>query len=147
MFKNILIPTDGSALSRRAIATGVGLAKMLGTRVIGLFAAAPATPLLYRDHLPVAYGTPEANAKLIRKAANRYLGVIERAAKKAGVGYQAVIVTSDFPADVILDVARKKKCGLIVMASHGRRGISGVLLGSETQKVLLRSKIPVLVCR
>ena len=147
MFKNILIPTDGSALSRQAIALGVKLATSLGARVTGVFAAPPATPLVYRDHLPVGYGTPKENARMIRENAARYLGVIARAANKAGVRYEDIQATSDFPADVILEVARKKKCDLIVMASRGRGGLKGVLLGSETQKVLIQSKIPVLVCR
>ncbi|MGH6663273.1 MAG: universal stress protein [Rhodospirillales bacterium] len=102
---------------------------------------------MYRDHLPVGYGTPKENARMIRDNAARYLGVIARAANKAGVRYEGIQATSDFPADVILDTARKKKCDLIVMASRGRRGLKGVLLGSETQKVLIQSKIPVLVCR
>ena len=147
MFKHVLIPTDGSPLSRRAIALGVQLAKSLGARVTGVFAAPPATPVVYRDHLPVGYTTPKEHAKMIQESVARHLGAIELAAKKAGVRCECVHVTSDFPADVILAVARKKKCDLIFMATHGRRGIRGVLLGSETQKVLTHSKIPVLICR
>lgn len=147
MFKHILIPTDGSPLSRRAIIRGVKLAQSLGARVTGVFAAPPATPLLYRNSLPVGYGTMAQHRQMIQENAARFLGVIERAAAEAGVGYQGVRETSDYPADVILAVARKKKCDLIVMASHGRRGLRGVLLGSETQKVLTQSRIPVLVCR
>lgn len=147
MFKNILIPTDGSPLSRKAIALGVTLAKSVGAGVIGVFAAPPATPVVYRNRLPVGYATPHEHAKMIRESAAHYLGAVARAAKKAGVRYEGVQVTSDFPADVILAVAKKKKCGLIVMASHGRRGLRSVLLGSETQKVLTHSRIPVLVCR
>ena len=147
MFKHILIPTDGSPLSHRAIAMGVKLAKTVGARVTGVFAAPPATPVVYRDHLPVGYTTPREHAKMIQASAARYLGVIEQAAKKAGVRCECVQVTGDFPADVILAVAKKKKCDVIVMATHGRRGLRGVLLGSETQKVLTHSTIPVLVCR
>ena len=147
MFKHILIPTDGSRLSHRGIAVGIKLAKATGARVTGVFAAPPATPLVYRDHLPVGYTTPEEHARLIKTSANRYLGVIERAAKKAGVRCDRVLVTSDFPAESILDVAKKKKCDVIVIATHGRSGLRGMMLGSETQKVLARSPIPVLVCR
>jgi nucleotide-binding universal stress UspA family protein len=147
MFKSILIPTDGSPLSRQAIAVGVTLAKAAGAKVTGVFAAPPPTPLVYRDLVPVGYATPQQHAKMIRESAARYLGVIARAAKKAGVPYEGMEVTSDFPAEAILSVAKKKKCDLIVMASHGRRGLRGVLLGSETQKVLTHSRIPVLVCR
>jgi nucleotide-binding universal stress UspA family protein len=71
--------------------------------------------------------------------------VIEQAAKKAGVPCEVISVTSDYPADTILSTAKKRKCDLIVMATHGRRGIKGVLLGSETQRVLTQSAIPVLV--
>jgi len=147
MFKHILIPTDGSALSRKAVAKGVKLAASLGARVTGVFAAPPPTPVVYRDSLPVGYATPEAHQKMIRAHAARTLGVVARAAKKAGVRCRTVQTTSDFPADVILATAKKNKCDLIVMASHGYRGLKGVLLGNETQKVLTQSKIPVLVCR
>lgn len=147
MYKHILIPTDGSALSRKVIASGVKLAKSLGARVTGLFAAPPATPVVYKDFVPVDYMTPQEHAKMIEKTATRYLGVIEQAAKHAGVRCQCMHVTNDFPADAILAVAKRQKCDLIFMASHGRRGLAGVLLGSETQKVLTQSKIPVLVSR
>ena len=147
MYKHILIPTDGSALSRRAIANGVKLAKSVGAKVTGFFAAPPATPLVYKDFVPVHYMTPQEHAKLIEKNAAKYLSVIEQAAKQAGVRCKCIHVTSDFPADAILAVAKRQKCDLIFMASHGRRGISGILLGSETQKVLINTKIPVLVSR
>ena len=147
MYKHILFPTDGSRLSHRTVVAGVELARALGARVTGLFAAPAATPLVYRDLLPVGYGTPEQNAALIERAALRYLAVIERAAKAAGVPCETVSVTDDFPADAILSLAKRRKCDLIFMASHGRRGLSGVLLGSETQKVLTHARIPVLVFR
>ncbi len=147
MYKHILIPTDGSALSRKAVVAGVKLAKSLGARVTGVFAAPPATPLVYGDHLPVGYATPKEHERMIKAHAARYLRVIAQAAKKARVPCAGVSEISDYPAETILAVAKKKKCDLIVMASHGRRGLKGVLLGSETQKVLTHSKIPVLVCR
>jgi nucleotide-binding universal stress UspA family protein len=147
MYKHILIPTDGSALSRKAIANAVKLAKSVGAKVTGFFASPPATPLVYKDFLPVNYMTPGEHARIIEKNAAKYLSVIEQAAKRAGVRCKCIHVTSDFPADAILAVAKKQKCDLIFMASHGRRGIAGVLLGSETQKVLVDSKIPVLISR
>jgi nucleotide-binding universal stress UspA family protein len=147
MFKHILIPTDGSALSSRAAVAGVRLASKLGARVTGLFAAPPATPVIYRDVLPVGYATPPEHEKLIRRAVARHLGTIEAAARAAGVRCEVLSLTSDFPADAILATARKRHCDLVVMASHSRRGLRGVLLGSETQKVLARSEIPVLVYR
>jgi nucleotide-binding universal stress UspA family protein len=147
MYKHILIPTDGSELSRRTALAGVKLARALGARVTGLFAAPAATPLVYRDSLPVGFGTTQHNAAMIRRAAHRHLEVIERAAKAARVRCQTVSVTDDYPADAILAQAKKRNCDLIFMASHGRRGLRGVLLGSETQKVLTGSRIPVLVYR
>ena len=147
MYKHILIPTDGSDLSRKAIAAGVKLAKSIGAKVTGFFAAPPATPVVYEDFVPVGYMTPQQHAELIEKTAANYLGVIGQAAKKSGVACECIHMTNDFPADAILAIAKKKKCDLIFMASHGRRGLAGVLLGSETQKMLTHSKIPVLVYR
>ena len=147
MYKHILLPTDGSPLSARAVAAGVKLAKAVGARVTGVFGA-PAPPrLVYARFGRVGYLTLEPRAALIERAAARYLGVIEKAAKSAGVPCECVRITSDFPADVILQTATKRRCDLIVMASHGRRGLSAVLLGSETQKVLTHAKLPVLVYR
>jgi nucleotide-binding universal stress UspA family protein len=147
MFKHILIPTDGSPLSTAAAEAGVRLARKLGARVTGLFAAPPATPVIYRDVLPVGYATPREHEKMIRKTVGHHLGAIAEAARAAGVPCEVLSVTSDFPADVIVATAKKRKCDLVVMASHSRRGLRGVLLGSETQKVLARSAIPVLVYR
>ena len=146
-YRNILIPTDGSALSRAAIAAGVKLAKSMGAKVTGFFAAPPATPVVYKDLLPVGYLTPREHAAAIKEAAARYLVVIEDAARKAGVPCKCIQVTSDFPAEAILQVAKKEKCDLIFISSHGRRGLAGVLLGSQTQKVVSQSRIPVLVYR
>ncbi|MGH7314686.1 MAG: universal stress protein [Candidatus Rokuibacteriota bacterium] len=147
MFKHILIPTDGSKLSKEAAEAGVSLAKALGARVTGLFAAPPATPIIYKAALPVGYATPEEHKKMIEKTAAGHLAVIEKAARAAGVPCEAVSATSDFPADTILATAKKRRCDLIFMSSHGRRGLRGLLLGSQTQKVLAGGKIPVLVFR
>ena len=147
MYKHILIPTDGSKLSHTTIVAGVQLARALGARVTGLFAAPSATPVVYEHFLPVGYMTPQRHAQLIKKTAAEYLRVIETAAKDAGVVCECIWMTNDFPSDAILAAAKKRKCDLIFMASHGRRGIAGALLGSETQKVLVHSKVPVLVCR
>ena len=147
MYKHILIPTDGSDISNTAARRGVQLAKVLGSEVTGFFAAPPPTPLVYEGIVPVAYTTQERHAELIDKTAAKYLKVIEKACEKAGVPFKGVHVTNEFAADAIVAAAKKYKCDLIHMASHGRRGISAMLLGSETQKVLTHSKIPVLVCR
>lgn len=147
MFKNILIPTDGSPLSQKAVVQGVALAKSVGAKVTAFFAAPPATPIVYRDHLPVGYATPGEREEMIRKTAAKYLGFVERAAKKAGISCESVHVTSDYPEEGILKVAQKKKCDLIVMATHGQGGLRGMLIGSVTQKVLNQAKIPVMVFR
>ena len=145
MYKHILIPTDGSPQSAQAIAGAVELAKSIGAKVTGLFAAPPATPIFYRDHLPAGFGTMEDHKRIIDESAAKYLAVITQAAKQAGVPCEVITVTSDYPADTILETASEQNCDLIVMATHGRRGISGVLLGSETQRVVTHAKIPVLV--
>jgi nucleotide-binding universal stress UspA family protein len=147
MFKNILIPTDGSALSRKAAAKGVALAKSLGAKVTGFFAAPPATPITYRNSLPVGFAQPNENAKMIKRTAETHLAFIEREAKKAGVRCEVLHTTNDYPADAILSIAKKKKCDAIVMGSQGEGGLRGLFIGSVTQKVLNQSKIPVLVVR
>jgi nucleotide-binding universal stress UspA family protein len=147
MFKNILIPTDGSPLSQKAVVQGVALAKSVGAKVTAFFAAPPATPIVYRDHLPVGYATPGEREEMIRKTADKYLGFVERAAKKAGISCESVHVTSDYPEEGIVKVAQKKKCDLIVMATHGQGGLRGMFIGSVTQKVLNQAKIPVMVFR
>jgi nucleotide-binding universal stress UspA family protein len=147
MFKNILIPTDGSELSQKGVTQGVALAQSLGAKVTAFFAAPPATPIVYRDHLPVGYATPGEHETMIAKAAARHLGIVEKAAKKARVAYEGVHITSDYPEEAILKIAAKKKCDLIVIATHGQGGLRGMFIGSVTQKVLNQSKIPVLVLR
>ena len=147
MYKHILIPTDGSPLTRKAAVNGVKLAKALGARVTGLFAAPPATPLGYGKIGSGKFMTQPQHAALIKKTAGQYLDIIKDEAAKAGVPFEGVTITNDFPADAIIAVAAKRKCDLVFMASHGRRGLAGVLLGSETQKVLVNSKIPVLFSR
>jgi nucleotide-binding universal stress UspA family protein len=147
MFKHILIPTDGSEVSRKAVVAGIGLAKAVGAKVTAVYAAPSATPIVYKHFLPVGYMTPQKHAQAIKRAATHYLAVAEKAARAAGVPCETVSQTSDFPAEAILAAAAKRKCDLIYMASHGRRGVKAVLLGSETQKVLAHAKIPVLVHR
>ena len=147
MYRHFLIPTDGSALSGRAITQGMALAQATGARVTGLFVAAAPTPLVFEGLVPVAYVQPDEHAALNARAAARYLGVIEKAARQAGVPFEGVTLIGEYPAEAILETAKKLRCDVIVMASHGRRGLAGVLLGSETQKVLTHAKVPVLVCR
>ena len=147
MFKHILIPTDGSRLSQKAAAQGVALAKSVGAKVTAFCAVPPATPIVYRDSLPVGYATPAEHAEMIEKTAAKYLGFVARAAREARVPCDSVHVTSDYPADEILKIAQKRKCDLIVMGTHGQGGLRGVFVGSVTQKVLNQAKVPVLVFR
>jgi nucleotide-binding universal stress UspA family protein len=147
MFKHLLIPTDGSALSKKAALQAVKFAQETGAKVTGFFATPPYRPVVYEDFVPANFMTPKEHEEATAKLAAKYLGPIEKACKEAGVGYQAYHVASEFPADAIIEAAKAKKCDIIFMASHGRRGLAGVLLGSETAKVLTHSKIPVLVYR
>ena len=147
MYKHILLPTDGSPLAQKAIAAGLKLAKATGARVTGFYAAPPATPLEYRGMLPVGYSDPVERARVIEKTAARHLAVIAKAAKAARVSCRVYHETSDFPADAIIAAAKRSRCDLIFLSSHGRHGFKSSLLGSQTQKVLSRSQIPVLVHR
>ena len=147
MYKHILLPTDGSALAHGAVQAGVELAKAVGAKVTGFYAAPPATPLEFKGLLPVGFTGPAKHARLIERAAVHYLAVVEQAAKAAGVPFRLEHVTDDYPADAIVAAARRNKCDLIFMASHGHRGFTSSLLGSQTQKVLAQSKIAVTVHR
>ena len=147
MFKNILIPTDGSELSQKAAAAGVTLAKAVGARVTGFFAAPPATPIVYRHHMPVALAQPAEHAQLIEQTAAKYLDYVARTAEQAGVAYQGLHATNDYPADAILDIANKEQCDAIVMGTHGEGGLRGVFIGSVAQKVINQAKIPVMIVR
>jgi nucleotide-binding universal stress UspA family protein len=147
MYKNILLPVDGSPLSRAAAEKGVRLAKSVGARVTALYAAPPATPVTFKGLLPVGLVDPKAHAAAIAKAATKYLEAVEGAAQAAGVRCKSIWLTDDYPAAAILKTARKQGCDLIFMASHGRRGFKSSLLGSETQKVLTESPVAVLVSR
>jgi nucleotide-binding universal stress UspA family protein len=147
MFKHILIPTDGSALSEKAIRAGIDMARVHGARVTGIFAAPAPTPLVYGAFMPVGYMAPDQHEALIAKASAHYLEVVRETARRAGVEVDCLPVTSEYPADAIIEAAREKGCDLIFMASHGRRGLAGLLLGSEVQKVLTHATIPVLVYR
>jgi len=147
MYKHILIPTDGSPRARKAIAAGLKLARAVGARVTGFYAAPAVTPIEYRGMFPVGYSDTAARGRIIEKAAARHLAVIEKTARSARVRCRVEHVTNDFPADAIVAAARRNRCDLIFISSHGRHGFKPSLLGSQTQKVLGKSPIPVLVHR
>jgi nucleotide-binding universal stress UspA family protein len=145
MYKHIMIPTDGSELSEMAIRQGVAFAKSLNAKVTGIavfptFHTLAVAPMMVTD-------TPEQYRKDCEALAEKYLGVVKQEAKTAGVPCDVIQAVNDNPYEAIIDAAKSGGCDLIFMASHGRRGISALVLGSETTKVLTHSKIPVLVCR
>ena len=147
MYKNILIPTDGSALSRRTIRDAAKLAHKLGAKITGFYVAPTYHIEVYTDYIPPDLLTPQQHAASAKKTAQRHLDDIKAAAADNRVRYAGYYVMSDFPADAIVKAARKHKCDLIFMGSHGRSGLSKLLLGSQTSKVLAQSRIPVLVHR
>ena len=147
MFKHILIPTDGSELSRATAQRGVVFAKEIGAQVT-VFFAKPEYPVAYfGEGALIDPTTPEKFAELADQQAAEYLGEVQKQCAAAGVECATIAATSDVPYEAIIDAADRHGCDLIFMASHGRRGIAGLLLGSETQKVLTHSKTPVLVYR
>lgn len=146
MFTNILIPTDGSDKSQHAVRAAVELAKVHKARIIGIH-------VIPDYHLLIAYEgafdpvTEERIEQEAKARADKYLAFVRGAAEEAGVTCDTICETSDHPYDAILKTADARKCDLIVMTSHGRKGLAGVLLGSETRKVLTHAKTPVLIVR
>ena len=147
MYKHILVPTDGSNLSARAVREAVAFAKTARARITGFYAAPNYSVQVYGDFVPADFVTPQEFAKQTKLTAARYLAVIKKAAGSAGVRCKTAYAIGDAPWKAIIKAAHENKCDLIFMASHGRRGLAGLLLGSETTKVLTHSKIPVLVHR
>jgi len=145
MFENILLPTDGSKLSEKSVKQGVRLAKALKARVTALHVSPKFHTFTYQ--IDLLESTRGDYAEATESCAGNYLDFVKRLAAGAGVKCDVIHVTSDQPFKEIIKTAQKRKCDLILMASHGRRGIEGFLLGSETQKVLTHSEIPVLVYR
>ena len=145
MYKHLLIPTEGSDLADKAVQHGIDLAKETGAKVTVLTVSPPfhiiaVEPAMLED-------TPESYEKRMKEHAAKLLGAVASRAKAAGVACETAHVSAEHPYRSIIDTALAKGCDLIVMASHGRRGVSAVVLGSETVKVLTHSKIPVLVYR
>jgi nucleotide-binding universal stress UspA family protein len=148
MFRHILIPTDGSPLSARGVLTGVNLARALGARVSGVHVMPPRPFAGYDENTPLYAGlTPGDWRKHHEQAAREALALVEREARAAKVPCSSGIVRDALAWKGILRFARSKKCDAIVLGSHGRGALGGLILGNETQHVLARSKIPVLVVR
>jgi len=145
MFKHILIPTDGSDLSNIAITNGVKFAKEINAKITGLTVTAPYHYYAAESFQPT--DTPEQYAGEMKTLAERNLKVLKEAAAQAGVACELVHRTSEHPYEEIVNTAQDQGCDVIFQASHGRRGVRALLMGSETNKVLTHSKIPVLVFR
>ena len=147
MFKHILLPTDGSTISKKAVTRGIDLARKSGARVTA-FHAVPEFKLMVDEGITML--SPALKKRFEdegRARAQKMLDDIARQARARGVRCSTLCVASDLPYQQIIATARRKKCDLILMASHGRRGLSSLLLGSETAKVLLHTKVPVLIVR
>ncbi len=148
MFKRILVPTDGSELSQEAAVSAVAFAKEMG-RTIVAFHAKPQFHVTHytREGIRVGTLTTDRFEELTEGQAQEILGFIEHLCREAGVSCEKKTLASDNPYEAVIEAAKECNCDLIFMASHGRKGLSGFLLGSETQKVLTHSAIPVLVYR
>src|SRR6185437_4968449 len=149
MYSRILIATDGSELADKGLEQGLALAKALGSGVTVLTVSEPWTPIGVdaTGFAATEYSLVDEYEKAASAAAEVTLKKASEAAEKAGVSCSTVYVSQKFPADGILDHAGANEVDLIVMASHGRRGLRRVLLGSQTMEVLTRSSIPVLVVK
>ena len=149
MFKHILVPTEGSRLAAKGVKSGVRLAKALGARVTGVYVIEPYLPPMVPEAAVMATAAldPREYEKAAKAQAAKALATLEREARQAGVRCTRQVVTAPQPWQGILKLARAKRCDAIVIASHGRGGLGGLILGSETQRVLAQSRIPVLVVR
>jgi len=147
MFKHILLPTDGSKLSAKAVKRGIDLAKKSRARVTAIHVV-PEFKLMVDEGITMLSAALKKRFEEEGRArAQKMLDDIARQARARGVRCTTLCMASDLPYQQIIAAARKNKCDLILMASHGRRGLSSLLLGSETAKVLLHTKVPVLVVR
>src|SRR5262249_12631745 len=147
MYKNLLVAIDGSKLSEKAVPHAVALAKALGATVTAFYAAPDYPMPAYADGVVYEPVSRKEYAKLAAEDADKILVKAVAKSKAAGVECKATYAIAASPWEGILAAAKKNKSDAIVMASHGRRGLSAVLLGSETQKVLTHSKLPVIVVR
>lgn len=147
MFKHILIPTDGSPVSDKAMKAGIALAKESGARVTGYLALEPLPAHLYGEGYLADEGLVAEFERRQSAAAMKHVAALGRAAEKAGVPFESMVQTARTPYEGIVEAAQKRKCDLILMASHGRRGFDRLMVGSVADKVIQLSKVPVLVYR
>jgi nucleotide-binding universal stress UspA family protein len=147
MFRHFLVPTDGSRLSQDTVRRAVQFARECGARITAFYAKADYPVQFMGEGALIDPVSPETHRRKIDEEAETILGFVQAECREAGVPCQTVSKVSDIPYEAIITTAEENGCDLIFMASHGRRGISSLLLGSETNKVLTHSKIPVLVYR
>ncbi len=147
MFKHILVPTDGSRLSHKAMSTAMKLAKLADSRLTVLHVVARINPLLFAEGYVIEPDLLKDYEAAEREKGEKYLKKAEAAAKRMGVRCATRLVSSDTPHKAIISTARTRDCDVIVMASHGRGNLSALLMGSETTQVLAHCKRPVLVVR
>ncbi len=144
MFKHILISTDGSPVSNKAAKAGIELARALGAKVTAYCALRELQPM-YAEGYTINRMTIDGFEEAARKIGQKHADTIGKMARAAGVPFASIVTKAITPYEGIIDAAKKRKCDVIFMASHGRRGLSKLIMGSVTQKVLAHSKIPVVV--
>ncbi len=147
MYKKILVATDGSTLSKKAVSSAIAMAALMDAELVALKVVARYPQSYFEGGLAVQASEINRVEKQWLDHGQTIVDAVQKAAEAKGVKTKAVTVKSDVISDAIIAAAKKHKCDLIVMASHGRKGIKRVLLGSETQQVLTHTHVPVLVLR
>lgn len=147
VYKRILVPTDGSALSKKAMKSAIQLAATLGAELVALNVVPRYPTSYFEGGVSLPHSEVARMEKQWAEQGQAIADEVGKAAERAGVKARGVTAHSDLVAESILAAARKHRCDLVVMASHGRKGIKRLLLGSETQHVLTHGSIPVLVLR
>jgi len=147
MYKRILVATDGSTLSKKAVTSAIELAALSGAELIAMKVTPRYPQSYFEGSLPLSATEVSKIEKGWTEGAQKIVDAVLKAANAKGVTAKAVVVKSDVVSDALISAAKKHKADLIVMASHGRRGIKRLLLGSETQQVLTHASVPVLVLR
>ncbi len=147
MYQRILVATDGSTLSKKAVSSAIELAVTCNAELIAMKVVPRYPQAYFEGSIPLSAVEISRVEKQWTDSAQAQLAAVEKAAKNQSVSIKAITVKSDVVSDAIIAAAKKHKADLIVMASHGRKGIKRLLLGSETQQVLTHSHIPVLVLR
>ena len=147
MYQRILVTTDGSKLSQKAIATAIKLAGLTGAELVALKVVQRYPQSYFEGGMALVGEDVKQVEKTWGDAAQKVVNAVKKTAEDAGIKTKAIVVRSDVVSDAILSTIKKQGCDLVVMASHGRKGIKRLLLGSETQHVLTHATVPVLVLK